>query len=122
MPAVGVVVGDLVDPFQGGGKVRGDRAVAWCQPDDVDLPLATLDLIDHHLRDGCTVYVHCWGDSGRTGTVVGCWLRRHRYAGSGDVLDLLRRLRAEGDRHGGHKATPQTEPQHRMVLEWAHGR
>ena len=84
--------------------------------------IATLDLIDHHLRDGCNVYVHCWGGSGRTGTVVGCWLRRHGYAGSGNVLGLLRRLRSEGDLKGGDKPTPQTEPQHRMVLEWPYGR
>ncbi len=87
-----------------------------------DEMIATLDVIDHHLRDGCNVYVHCWGGSGRTGTVVGCWLRRHGYAGSGEVIELLRRLRAEGDRKGGHKPTPQTGPQHRMVLEWPYGR
>ncbi len=84
--------------------------------------IATLYVIDHHLREGCNVYVHCWGGSGRTGTVVGCWLRRHRYAGSGEVIDLLQTLRADGDRKGGHKPTPQTEPQHRMVLEWPYGR
>ena len=86
-----------------------------------DRMIATLDVIDHHLRDGCNVYVHCWGGSGRTGTVVGCWLRRHGYARSGDVLDLLRRLRSEGDRKGGHKPTPQTDAQRQMVLEWVHG-
>lgn len=87
-----------------------------------DRMIATLDVIDHHLRDGCTVYVHCWGGSGRTGTVVGCWLRRHGYAGSGNVLGLLRKLRSEGDLKGGDNPTPQTEPQHRMVLEWPYGR
>lgn len=86
-----------------------------------DRMVATLDVIDHHLRDGCNVYVHCWGGSGRTGTVVGCWLRRHGYARSRDVLDLLRRLRSEGDLKGGHKPTPQTGAQHRMVLEWPYG-
>ena len=83
---------------------------------------AILDVIDHHLRDGCNVYVHCWGGSGRTGTVVGCWLRRHGYTGSRDVIGLLRRLRREGDRKGGHKPTPQTPAQHRMVREWSYGR
>lgn len=86
-----------------------------------DEMIETLDVIDHHLRDGCNVYVHCWGGSGRTGTVVGCWLRRHGYARSGDVLNLLRRLRSEGDLKGGHKPSPQTGPQHRMVLEWPYG-
>ena len=38
-----------------------------------------LDVIDDALGDGRTVYVHCWGGVGRTGTVVGCWLVRHGY-------------------------------------------
>ena len=36
-----------------------------------------LDAIDAALDGGKTVYVHCWGGIGRTGTVVGCWLVRH---------------------------------------------
>ena len=35
---------------------------------------AILDAIDAALGEGKTVYVHCWGGIGRTGTVVGCWL------------------------------------------------
>ena len=31
-----------------------------------------LDTIDSALESGGTVYVHCWGGVGRTGTVVGC--------------------------------------------------
>lgn len=98
------------------------RPIADNDVTTMDRMIATLDVIDHHLRDGCNVYVHCWGGSGRTGTVVGCWLRRHGYARSGEVIDLVRRLRSQGDRKGGHKPTPQTEPQHRMVLEWPYGR
>ena len=82
----------------------------------------TLDVIDRHLGHGCTVYVHCWGGSGRTGTVVGCWLRRHSYAGVGDAIELLRRLRVQGDRKGGHKPTPQTAAQRLMVEQWEYGR
>ena len=33
-----------------------------------------LDAIDNALDNDRTVYVHCWGGVGRTGTVVGCWL------------------------------------------------
>ena len=40
-----------------------------------------LDAIDAALRDGKTVYVHCWGGVGRTGTVIGCWLVRHGKTG-----------------------------------------
>ncbi|MDE3259211.1 MAG: dual specificity protein phosphatase family protein [Gemmatimonadota bacterium] len=41
-----------------------------------------LDAIDAALDDRRTVYVHCWGGVGRTGTVVGCWLVRHGESGA----------------------------------------
>ena len=40
-----------------------------------------LDLIDAEQARGRTVYLHCWGGVGRTGTVVGCWLVRHGLTG-----------------------------------------
>ncbi|MDQ3874312.1 MAG: dual specificity protein phosphatase family protein [Actinomycetota bacterium] len=36
-----------------------------------------LDAIDEALGDGHTVYVHCRGGIGRTGTVSACYLVRH---------------------------------------------
>jgi len=50
---------------------------------DVSIPtnpnqmLDILDAIDIALCEGHGVYIHCWGGVGRTGTVVGCWLKRH---------------------------------------------
>ena len=40
-----------------------------------------LDAIDSALQKNKTVYVHCWGGVGRTGTTVGCWLVRHGQTG-----------------------------------------
>jgi hypothetical protein len=40
-----------------------------------------LDLIDNSLAQGKGIYLHCWGGIGRTGTIVGCWLARHGFAG-----------------------------------------
>ena len=54
-----------------------------------------LDTIDQYLESGRAVYVHCWGGVGRTGTVIGCWLLRHRLAEPSDVLDVLMRLRQQ---------------------------
>ncbi len=50
-------------------------------PDSPDRMSRTLDAIDSALERGETVYVHCLGGVGRTGTVVGCWLVRHGRAG-----------------------------------------
>ena len=33
--------------------------------------------IDRRIREGGTVYLHCWGGVGRTGLVVACWLQEH---------------------------------------------
>lgn len=38
---------------------------------------AILDVIDKALQKGHNVYVHCGAGIGRTGTVVGCYLKRH---------------------------------------------
>ena len=48
-----------------------------------------LDAIDHHISEGRTVYVHCLGGVGRTGTIVGCWLaRRNGYDGEAALKEL----------------------------------
>ena len=64
--------------------VSGGRAKRLNFPiPDVSIPnnpnqmLAVLDAIDIALCEGHGVYIHCWGGVGRTGTVVGCWLKRH---------------------------------------------
>ena len=49
-----------------------------------------LDTLDPALYEGHTVYLHCWGGIGRTGTVVGCYLvRRQGNTHSGGHLHAL---------------------------------
>ena len=79
-----------------------------------------LNKIDAALDDGQNVYVHCWGGSGRTGTVVGCWLRRHNFVDADNVLGRLKKLRL-GDRKGWRKPTPNTEEQRKFIKGWETG-
>ena len=79
-----------------------------------------LDDLDSFLEQGRNVYVHCWGGSGRTGTIIGCWIRRHGLANADEILNCLASLR-EGDsvKHG--KRIPNTDTQEQLVLNWELG-
>lgn len=91
---------------------------------DVSTMTRILDVIDSHLDAGRTVYVHCWGGVGRTGTVVGCWLARH--GGSGEAaLEMVAALFSQMSpkklaAHAGW-GSPQTEAQRAMVRRWVAG-
>ena len=81
----------------------------------VDDMARILDTIDAALGEGHTVYVHCWGGIGRTGTVVGCYLVRHGLGGRQALDRILRLRRGTPD---GHRRSPENDRQERMVLDW----
>ena len=90
---------------------------------DLDVPStqdmgAMLDLVDEELAGGETVYVHCWGGVGRTGTLVSCWLVRHGLDGDA-ALDRLRELRAGSAKAG--RRSPETDAQDHFVRSWHRG-
>ena len=78
-----------------------------------------LDRIDEELSAKGTVYVHCWGGRGRTGTVVCCWLIRHRLVVPGKAVDHLQTL----VRHNAaaFHPTPENEKQKDFVRNWLAG-
>jgi len=78
----------------------------------------TLDVMDAAIGTGHTVYVHCLGGLGRTGTVVGCFLVRHGMSGV-DALKTIRLLRHSTPNAGS--PSPETEMQRWMVLNWQNG-
>jgi hypothetical protein len=65
---------------------------------------AVLDAIDAALAEGRTVFVHCRGGIGRTGTVIGCWLRRHGASADEAFAKLDGR--------------PETDEQRALIRNW----
>lgn len=114
--------GDPLEPYDG---LLGDGARRTSHP-IVDMGTTTvphmmriLDEVDSAIEDGGTVYVHCWGGIGRTGTVVGCWLMRHGLD-TGDPIRRIAELRR--DVTDAFVASPQTAAQRAMVSGWKQGR
>ena len=78
-----------------------------------------LEVIDRSMRDERAAYVHCFAGIGRTGTVVGCHLRRHARAAPGAVVAGIAALR-----QGmiiGREASPHTPEQVQVVENWKEG-
>lgn len=93
---------------------------------DVNVPkrssemAALLDGIDAELDHENLIYLHCWGGHGRTGTVVGCWLRRHgrRQQQAIDELQALWQQNAKSTWGGEYASTPQTAQQFDYIRSW----
>lgn len=79
---------------------------------------AILDRLDAMLTGGDTVYLHCWGGVGRTGTVVGCYLVRHGMNGEATLREVARLRR---NALCGEMPSPETNEQRAFVREWKEG-
>jgi protein-tyrosine phosphatase len=82
--------------------------------------VAILDTIDHAISSELSVYVHCWGGVGRTGSVVGCYLARHGIAKGQECLDKINELRRTNPTV--QRNSPETIEQANMVLCWKTGK
>ena len=87
---------------------------------DLSVPTAeqmcdTLDDIDTALVNGHTVYIHCFGVIGRTGTVVGCYLVRNGASGD-EALATITQLRC--NIRQPYRLAPETSEQRSMVRAW----
>lgn len=73
-----------------------------------------LDLLDSEQVQGRTVYLHCWGGVGRTGTVVGCYLVRQGLSGK-EALDRIATLWQVMEKRDWTPRSPETSAQREYV-------
>jgi len=80
--------------------------------------ITILDKIDELIAQGETLYVHGVGGHGRTGTIIGCWLKRHGFKNQQVYTKLSnwRRQTLFGD-----KSSPESPEQFDMINEWRKG-
>ena len=78
---------------------------------------AIMDAIDGHIATGRTVYVHCRGGVGRTGTVIGCWLVRQGYAGAA-ALQRVQELWATCGKSQERPVSQERSRQREHILNW----
>ena len=79
---------------------------------------SALDAIDAAMSAGKTVYVHCWGGVGRTGTTVGCWLVRHGRTGE-EALSQIAEWWKSVEKSWRIRTSPETSKQREYVRQWA---
>ena len=95
---------------------------------DADIPRSKeftkqiLDTIDADIEAGKTVYVHCFGGIGRTGTIIGCWLAKHPdIAAPGTALERLEKLWSQCSK-SAFTTSPETPEQAEYVRDWEENR
>jgi hypothetical protein len=102
-----------------GGKMRAAHVrfpVRDLRAPSLSQMVSILDFIDERIEQGETVYVHCMGGTGRTGTVVGCYLARHDVASGESVVPTIVELRANTKKSG--RPSPEMAEQIEMVSSW----
>ena len=102
---------------QGGKIIHRRMPIRDLSVPTSDEMVAILDAIDQAISGGHTVYLHCWGGVGRTGTVVGCHLVRNGLSGSEALKQIAIHWQCmeKADRC---PRSPETPEQQSFVLEW----
>jgi hypothetical protein len=84
---------------------------------DVPTMRSILSLLDAAIQDQRPVYLHCHGGIGRTGTVVGCWLREQGLSGEQALALLARKWQVMAKRDRAPES-PETEAQCEFIRHW----
>ncbi|MCW1922581.1 hypothetical protein OKA05_08445 [Luteolibacter arcticus] len=116
---------DRLDPYEpvlrelGEGLTRHSHEIPDLGvPTSPEVMRGILDLLRAELDAGRVCYVHCWGGIGRTGTVIGCWLKESGMDAAAALDEVQRRYAAGMPKAIHHPRSPQTPQQIRYVEEW----
>lgn len=74
-----------------------------------------LSIINKARAQGKNVYIHCWAGIGRTGTVVGCYLKNKGLSGE-QALEQIKALRRIG---GSSNRSPRQEKQRQFIKNYS---
>ena len=76
-----------------------------------------LGVLDAAIESKRPIYLHCHGGIGRTGTVVGCWLRERGLSGEQALALIARKWQVMAKRDRAPES-PETEAQRAFVRDW----
>ncbi len=90
-------------------------------PEASETMLTILRSIRESSNQAPAVYVHCWGGIGRTGTVVGCWLRESGYDSESALAQVQHLYASHMLKVSLHPESPQTPAQKDYIRFWQPG-
>ena len=87
-------------------------------PDEAATMRAILSAIRDAMVQAPAVYIHCWGGIGRTGMVVGCWLREGGCDPDAAVQRVQLLYSSQMEKVRIHPQSPQTREQRSYIRHW----
>lgn len=87
-------------------------------PESTETMQAILESIRESTGRFPAVYVHCWGGIGRTGTVVGCWLRECGHDPERALAHVQHLYASHMPKARIHPESPQTPAQKDYIRNW----
>lgn len=87
-------------------------------PESGETMQSILNGIHDSISHAPAVYVHCWGGIGRTGTVVGCWLRECGYDPESALVHVQHLYASHMPKARIHPESPQTPAQKDYIRNW----
>ncbi len=90
---------------------------------DVSVPVSSefvnevLKTMNSMLDNGKVIYLHCWGRTGRTGTIGACFLMQKENISAEGAIELMRERFADNPK-SAFRRTPDTKEQNMFVINY----